>query len=319
MSKQYNAELQEKLENYLKNEGLSQAKAAPIIGVSAAVLSQYRRSIYEKGDISEVEKKLEEFFRIKEEQAENVKKAEPFKASQGYVETSISESAYKLIRDCQLEKGIVVIDGDAGIGKTKAAAKFLQDNPATAVYIKASPSASSVRSLLKMIAKALKMPENQRTEDLSLSIQEKLRNTDKVLIIDEAQNLKFLALEEIRAWVDEDPFTGKPGIGIVLIGNDEVYNKMLGKQEAIFSQQFNRTRLHGRYRTVDVKKEDVSKLFPVLEERNMQQELNYLYNISHSKWGIRGMVNVFNNAVNNEDISLGGLQKMANTMGILFL
>ena len=35
----------------------------------------------------------------------------------------------------------------------------------------------------------------------------------------------------------------------------------------------------------------------------MQQELNYLYNISHSKWGIRGMVNVFNNAVNNEDIS----------------
>lgn len=81
MSKQYNAELQEKLENYLKNEGLSQAKAAPIIGVSAAVLSQYRRSIYEKGDISEVEKKLEEFFRIKEEQAENVKKAEPFKAS----------------------------------------------------------------------------------------------------------------------------------------------------------------------------------------------------------------------------------------------
>ena len=97
------------------------------------------------------------------------------------------------------------------------------------------------------------------------------------------------------------------------------YNKMLGKQEAIFSQQFNRTRLHGRYRTVDVKKEDVSKLFPVLEERNMQQELNYLYNISHSKWGIRGMINVFNNAVNNEDISLGGLQKMANTMGILFL
>ena len=37
-----------------------------------------------RGDISGVEKKLEEFFRIKEEQAENVKKAEPFKASQGY-------------------------------------------------------------------------------------------------------------------------------------------------------------------------------------------------------------------------------------------
>ncbi len=319
MKKQYNAELQEKLENYLKTEGLSQAKAALALGMSAAVLSQYRRSIYDKGDIGEVEKKLEEFFRIKEEQAENTKKAEPFRTTQGYIPTSISESAYKLIRYCQLEKGIVVIDGDAGIGKTKAAAKYLQDNPATSVYVKAAPSTSSVRSLLKVIAKALKMPENQRTEDLSVMIQEKLKNTDKVLIIDEAQNLKFLALEEIRGWVDEDPFTGKPGIGIVLIGNDEVYNKMLGKQEAIFSQQFNRTRLHGRYRTADVTKEDVARLFPVLAGKGAEKELAYLHNISHSKWGIRGMVNVFNNAVNNEDITLEGIQKMANTMGILFI
>lgn len=319
MKKEYNTQLQERLEQFLKEEGLSQAKAAPVLGVSSAVLSQYRRSMYDKGDIEALEKKLEEFFRIKEEQAENIKKAEPFKTAHGYVPTSISESAYKLIRYCQLEKGIVVIDGDAGIGKTKAAAKFLQDNPATAVYVKAAPSTSSVRSLLKVIAKALKMPENQRTEDLSAMIQEKLKNTDKVLIIDEAQNLKFLALEEIRGWVDEDPFTGKPGIGIVLIGNDEVYNKMLGKQEAIFSQQFNRTRLHGRYRTVDVTKEDVAQLFPVLTEKEMEKELTYLHNISHSKWGIRGMVNVFNNAVNNEDISLEGLQKMANTMGIRFI
>lgn len=139
-----------------------------------------------------------------------------------------------MIRYCQLEKGIVVIDGDAGIGKTKAAAKFLQDNPSTTVYLKAAPSTGTLRSLLKMIGRALKLPENQRTEDLSLAIQDKLKETDKIIIIDEAQNLKFMALEEIRGWVDEDPLTGKPGIGIVLIGNVEVYNKMLGRQEAIF-------------------------------------------------------------------------------------
>lgn len=74
-----------------------------------------------------------------------------------------------MIRYCQLEKGIVVIDGDAGIGKTKAAAKFLQDNPSTTVYLKAAPSTGTLRSLLKMIGRALKLPENQRTEDLSLA------------------------------------------------------------------------------------------------------------------------------------------------------
>lgn len=291
------------------------------MGVSQAVLSAYRNSKYDKGDIGAVEKKLEEFFQIRDEKQANDQKAEVFlgRAGGSYIRTGISEGAYKSIRYCQLEKGIVVIDGDAGIGKTKAAAKFYQDNPNTTVYVKASPSTSSTRSLLKMIAKALSMQDNLRTEDLSAAIQEKLRQTDKVIIIDEAQNLKFLALEEIRGWVDEDIMTGKPGIGIVLIGNVEVYNKMLGRQEAIFAQQFNRTRLHSRYRTKDITKEDVELFFPVLKERGMEKELDYLYGISHSKWGIRGMVNVFNNAVNNEDISCRGLEKMANTMGILFI
>lgn len=322
MEKTYNIELQEKLERYLEAEGLSQAKAAPILGISAAVLSQYRRSVYDKGDIAEVEKKLEEFFRIKEEQAANSRKAEPFKAGrtgQAYVPTSISEAAYKLIRYCQLEKGIVVIDGDAGIGKTKAAAKFLQDNPTTTLYLKAAPSTGTLRSLLKMIARALKLPENQRTEDLSFSIQEKLKDTDKILIIDEAQNIKFSALEEISRWTDEDMFTGRPGIGIVLIGNVEVYNKMLSRQEAIFAQQFNRTRLHSRYRTTDILREDVEKLFPALKEKGLEKEIDYLYSISRSKWGIRGMVNVFNNAVNNEDVSVRGLERVASIMGIRFI
>ena len=159
------------------------------MNLSGAVLSQYRRSVYDKGDVGDVERKIREFFQIKEEQAENAKKTESFNAVRGYVATSISESIYKMIRYCQLEKGIVVIDGDAGIGKTKAATKFLRDNPATAIYISTTPSTSSVRSLLRMIARALKISENQRTEDLSISIRERLRSSDNVLIIDEAQNL----------------------------------------------------------------------------------------------------------------------------------
>lgn len=317
MEKKYDKALQKQLEEYLKETGLSQSKAAPVIGISQAVLSLYRRSMYEKGDISVVEDKLREFFAIQNEKKDNVKKAEEYQVQQtNYIPTSISEKAYKMLRYCQLNKGIVVIDGDAGIGKTKAAGKFVHDNPTTTIYIKASPSTGTVRALLKMIARALRMSENIRTDELSCNIQEKLLQTDIILIIDEAQNLKFTALEEIRNWVDEDVFTGKPGIGIALIGNVEVYNRMLGRQEAIFAQQFNRSRLHGRYHTTDVLKEDITKLFPILLEKNMKQEVNYLYRIACSKWGIRGMVNVFNNAVNAEDISFESLQMMANTMGI---
>ena len=51
----------------------------------------------------------------------------------------------------------------------------------------------------------------------------------------------------------------------------------------------------------------------------MNKEINYLHSISRSKWGIRGMVNVFRNAVNDEDVSLEGLERVASTMGIRFI
>lgn len=161
MSKQYNTKLQERLEKFLKDENLSQAKAAPILGISQAALSQYRRSMYDKGDIEAVENKLKEFFQIQEEKTQNAQKAEPFrtKTSAGYIPTTISEEAYKLIRYCQLEKGIVVIDGDAGIGKTKAAAKFLQDNPST------------IRGMVSVFNNAV------NNEDISFEGLEKMANT----------------------------------------------------------------------------------------------------------------------------------------------
>ena len=57
-------------------------------------------------------------------------------------------------------------------------------------------------------------------------------------------------------------------------------------------------------------------LVPKLAEEGRKKELNFLHGISQSKWGIRGAVNVYNNAVNNEDISYDGLYAMARTMGI---
>ena len=54
MSKVYNPALQERLESYLANSGISQAKLAPKVGISQTALSQYRRSKYDNGDIAEL-------------------------------------------------------------------------------------------------------------------------------------------------------------------------------------------------------------------------------------------------------------------------
>ena len=57
MGKQYNAELQAKVEACMKETGVSQAKLAPMMNLSGAVLSQYRRSVYDKGDVEDVERR----------------------------------------------------------------------------------------------------------------------------------------------------------------------------------------------------------------------------------------------------------------------
>ena len=105
-------------------------------------------------------------------------------------------------------------------------------------------------------------------------------------------------------------------MGIALIGNTEVYTRMVGKQEARFAQLFSRIRMNRYYSTRKVTDEDVAKLFPKLAEDGRKKELNFLHGISQSKWGIRGAVNVYNNAVNNDNISYDGLYAMARTMGI---
>ena len=75
MSKEYNSALQARVEQFLKEKNISQAKAAPLMGISQTALSQYRRSMYDNGNIGELENKLMEFFRTQEEQEASTEKA----------------------------------------------------------------------------------------------------------------------------------------------------------------------------------------------------------------------------------------------------
>ena len=292
--KTYNAALQAQLDAYLSEQsGLPQSKAAAMIGVSPTALSQYRNSKY-PGDVEAVESKIEEFLRTR----------------------SVSEDVYKAIQYCQLERGIVVLHGDAGIGKTRGAARFVQDNPANAIYIRCTPVGGTLTAMLRQLGTALKLPATRNRLELSMAIHDRLKGTDKVIIIDEAQNLRFDALEELRSLSDPDDLTGESGTGICLIGNSEVYSRMLGKQEAQFAQQFSRVRFRRRYSTADVKLADVEKLFPTLADGSHGKELAFMTGVCRSKWGIRGAMSVYTNAVRNENTSLDGLRGIAASMGV---
>ena len=310
-----NVAVKERLEKYMKEAGVSQAKIAPLIGVSMTALSQYRGGKY-KGDVTAVEAKIVEYLDTITEQEEIKEKVQTYKPMEDYIPISISEDIYKMIRYAQLNGGIAIAHGDAGIGKTKAAQKYVRENPTQAIYMEMSPVAGTLGNMLRLLARTLKIPESRNKMELMLSIRDKLEGTNRVIIIYEAQHLKLSALEQIRTLADPNSITGTKGVGIVLIGNTEVYSKMKGKQEAQFAQLFSRIKMSRYYSTSNVTDDDVEKLFPALKQQGLNKELNFLKGVCKSKWGIRGATNVYENSINNDDVSVNGLFAMARTLGI---
>lgn len=306
---QYNQAIHERITAHIA-AGNTQESVAKQAGMSPATLNGYIKQNY-TGSISNTEHKLEEFFRLVDLKAAHMEKAEFRHVAEDYMPTTVSKGVYSAIRYCQLERGFVVVFGDSGIGKTTAAEKYLKDNPSTCVLLTVSPVLGNLGSFLKLLARALRLPEKCAKDDLVMMIRDKLQGTNIVLVIDEAQHLKYLTLEEIRMWCAKNSSTGKPGVGIVLMGNDQVYSRMLGRQEAMFAQQFNRTRIPVEYRTVDITEQDTAMLFPLLADGNHNKEFKLIHAVCQSKWGIRGAIDVYTGSFRNDTPNYEGMVAMA--------
>lgn len=321
MSNTYNTELQNRLRAYVKSIG-SQATAAENIGINKAIISLYLHSNYgkgskfDKGNLHNTEKKLEEFFQIQDAQDRQPSRQSPDRVEQmQYVPTSTSEHVYKSIRYCQLEKGISMIYGDAGIGKTMAARKFAKDYPTATVYMRVTPVTGVMSRFIRKLAAKLNIAPSRDIGQLQEDICDKLMGTNIVLIIDEGQELRYSTMEWLRSLCDYDDEREKPGIGIALIGNARMYTRMQGRKEELYAQQFSRSRPQP-YRARSCTRKDVELVFPSLVEQGMEAELDFLFKISKSRWAIRSAVKVYTDGINNKDVSLKRLQDIAHVRGI---
>jgi DNA transposition AAA+ family ATPase len=282
----------------------SQNKACAVVGVSAAIISPLKKGTY-PGDSSAQFGKLISYFKTKEEAA-----ASP---AQGlivgdYVQTSISSKVYDGIRNCQLKGGLALICGDAGVGKSKAAEKFVEDHPNDAVMITLNPCFASLKSTLKMLCRALNVNE-RNIADMWIGIVGKLRD-GMVLIIDEAQHTPPKTIEAIRAMPDYFYRHGKT-LGVVFIGNLKAVGKFGGERDAEFAQISNRTKQKRVYLTSQIRKSDIQLLFPELRDA---MSVDFLLKVARSAQAIRGAVNLYSNALDNDNTSYEGLVAMAKHM-----
>ncbi len=305
MYTQEQLEFLDKVEALKKEKNLSQNAVGELLGISGTSLSQLKNGKY-NANPQKIFDILSGYFEVKEKSQLAYSEVE-------YAPTSISEQVYATIALCQKKGGLAVACGDAGIGKTKAAQKFVKDNPSNSFLVTINPCLTNTKSLLKTIADRIGAVQEKSNNELWLSIVHKLTD-GKVLIFDESQHLTVKAIEVLRSFSDYFNNKGQT-LGICFIGNAETITRM-GSKKAEFAQIANRTKQRKIYRNSEIQRDDICKIFPILEAENMNAEIDYLLKIARTPQALRGAINLFSNAYDNENYTYSGLVAMAQFMDI---
>ena len=231
----------EALKQYKEKTGLSQAKIAKKMGVSEAVISGFLSETYKA--MESIVPKVQQLIRV--EDKKEVAPREP-----DFKPTTISTTVLNLISYCHVSGKIGIAYGDAGVGKTMAIREYKKHNPDTAIVITISPCFATMTGVNELLADELHVQE-KISRKIQKEVVNKLRGSNKVVIIDEAQHLTVRVINHLRCIADES------GVGMAFIGNEEIYIKMRGSGQAAYAQLYSRIADPEHLLTTDIKKDDI--------------------------------------------------------------
>lgn len=214
--KQINQALQQKLVEFKEKSGMNQTQLARGIGTSPASISMYLNGTYAEkgGNYETIEPKIEAFLEMQDS------KARREELVLGFVETKTTRRIAEVMRDAHEAGEIAVIYGQAGLGKTQAVKNYCEKHGA--ILIEANPSFTAL-VLMKKLAASVKLPTSGTLNDLFEETAYRLGGSERLIVVDEAENLPLRALEIIRRLHDET------GCGLVLSGMPRLVANLRGK------------------------------------------------------------------------------------------
>jgi len=292
--------LNEQIKIYMKDNNLSQSRTARMMGISEATFSRWLKGDYPNPE--NIEQKITVFLE-KTDKRENT----DININE-FVYTSMASEIWDSLDYYRTQRCIGCIFGDAGVGKTRTITEWAKDKP-DVIVLTVKPCFSGSRAFAKLLARQLKSRTSGACDDIYMDIMSKLKGTDRTIIIDEAQHLVLRTIEDIRALNDDPEIKAT----IIFVGNLMIYKKLKGSQQAEFAQLFSRTIVTNRNLfTENFTLEDIQKVFH-LEDSEANE---VLLKIAKTKYGLRGAINIYENALNNDNISKKGLLMMAKVNGI---
>lgn len=208
----------QELKALMERKGYQQKQVAQLLGVSIAVVSLYLKGDY-NGNVAEIDRKVDEL--IERDKAKVVEA----KYNAEFVPTLAARKGMDIMRFAHAEGEINVIFGAAGLGKTQMLKQYAKEN-SSAVLIETDPSCNP-KVLLRKIAEAVGANARGVNNELLEGIVAKLKGSERLLMIDEAELLSTRSLEFIRRIHD------LTGVGIILAGMPRLLVNLKGKNNEL--------------------------------------------------------------------------------------
>lgn len=139
--------------------------------------------------------------------------------SPGFVLTRSAQDIMNTLGYAQMAPGLVIVTLAAGMGKT-ATCRHYCGTRSNSYMVTVSPHTKTVHGMLVEIAAELEIVQHNPAK-LSRAIRNRLKRVGAgtLLIVDEAQNLKDDAIDQLRQLVDLSL------CGVALVGNSEIYGR----------------------------------------------------------------------------------------------
>ncbi|PIW30385.1 MAG: hypothetical protein COW30_02435, partial [Rhodospirillales bacterium CG15_BIG_FIL_POST_REV_8_21_14_020_66_15] len=212
-----------------EQSGLSWADLARESGMPAGTIQPFTKSNY-TGDNQKIAEKAKIWLMSRADKQQASRK---LRRSPEFQKTPTASAFLETLMYAHTSPEIAVISGSPGTGKTCTAEHYAATS--SNVYMTTmQPCTATVNTMLNAIAEAMKLNERSQGK-LSGAIGAKVRGAGALIIVDEAQHLATAALEQLRSLFDIYK------VGIVLIGNEEVYSRLEGgARKATFAQLYSR-------------------------------------------------------------------------------
>jgi len=250
---------------------------------STAAVSQYINQIYQ-GDVPALEQDITNLLR-REEELEFVSGPKAFCATQPAV------LIWEVLQYCDEHQKMGVALAPSGTGKTETCKEYKRQNRQT-IFVTANVTTCSKGPVIRMIAdKTGGRPRKNTIADTLNAVIDRLKDSHRLIIVDDAHFLNWEAFEVVRKIHDCG------GVGVVYAGQERLYDQMKGKTNTayLFDQIYSRIAIkRGDFR---ISKEDARMIADSVYPGLDKDCIRYLAEKATSKGRLRVMVDLLDMAI----------------------